>query len=68
MKTKVIPLTIAANWNHLRIKYLSNVPGMNDITELQKMVILSAAHIICKVLMYKNKTFIMGKNITFTVP
>jgi hypothetical protein len=49
-KSTVILVIIAANWNHLRIKYLSNVPGMNDIKELQKAVILGTVYILCTVL------------------
>ena len=37
-------------------KYLSNIPGKNDITELQKTTILGTAHILQRVLIQKYKT------------
>jgi hypothetical protein len=32
-------------------KYLNNMPGINEVKELQKTVILGTAHILSKVLM-----------------
>jgi hypothetical protein len=53
IKTNVIPVIIGAT----RIisksfrKYLSNVPEIHEVKELQKTAILGTAHILRKVLM-----------------
>jgi len=53
VKTKVIPVIIGATGTISRPfrKYVSNVPGKNEVTELQKTAILGTAHILRKVLM-----------------
>jgi len=53
VKTKVIPVTIGATGTiskSLR-KYVSNIPGKNEVKEPQKIAILGTAHILRKVLM-----------------
>ena len=53
VKTKVIPVikgatgTISMSFR----KYVSNIPGKNEVKELQKTAILGTAHILRKVLM-----------------
>ena len=42
-------------------QYLSNIPGKQEIKELQKNSLLSAAHILREVLMWKYKTYFMGE-------
>jgi hypothetical protein len=52
VKTKVIPVIIGATGTisqSLR-KYVSNIPGNHEVTELQKTAILGTAHIIRKML------------------
>ena len=53
VKTKVIPLIIGATGTISKTfrKYVSNIPGNNEIKELQKTAILGTAHILRKVLM-----------------
>jgi hypothetical protein len=46
---------------------LSNIPGKHDIKELQKTAILDTAHILRKGLLSKDRTFIMGNNLTCTI-
>jgi hypothetical protein len=48
-------------------KYLSNIPGKQDIKEMQKIAILGTAHIWQTVQMQKNKTFNMGNGVTCTI-
>jgi hypothetical protein len=53
VKTNVIPLIIGARGtisNSFR-KYVTNVPGIHEIKELQKTAILGTAHTLWKVLM-----------------
>jgi len=53
VKTKVIPVIIGETGTiskSLR-KYVSNIPGKDEVKELQKTAILGTAHIIRKVLM-----------------
>jgi hypothetical protein len=53
MKAKVIPVIIGANGNiskSLR-QHRSNIPGKNEIKELQKPATFGTAHILRKVLM-----------------
>jgi hypothetical protein len=53
VKTNVIPVirgTTGTISKSIR-KYLSNVPGIHEIKELQKTAILGTAHILYKVLM-----------------
>ena len=53
VKTKVIPVITGATGtvsNSLR-KYVSNIPGKQEVKELQKTAILGTAHILRKVLM-----------------
>ena len=45
-------------------QYLKNIPGKHEIKELQKAAILSTAHILREVLMWRNKGFIVGNNVT----
>jgi hypothetical protein len=53
VKTNVIPVIIGATGTISKSfrKYLSNVPGIHDVKELQKTAILGTAHILWKVLM-----------------
>jgi hypothetical protein len=53
VKTNVIPVITGANGTILKSfrKYLSNVPGIHEVKELQKTAILGTAHILWKVLM-----------------
>jgi len=52
VKTKVIPVitgttgTISVSFRH----YLSNIPGKNEIKELQNKAILGTAHVLWKIL------------------
>jgi len=69
VKTTVIPVIIKATGNTSKSfgKYLSNIPGNQEIEELQKTSILDTAHILRKVVTQKYKTFNMGNNITFGI-
>jgi hypothetical protein len=53
VKTNVILVIIGApgTISQLFRKYLSNVPGIHEVKELQKTAILGTAHILRKVLM-----------------
>jgi hypothetical protein len=53
VKTNVIPVIIGATGTISKKfrKYLSNVPGIHEVKELQKTAILGTAHILRKVLM-----------------
>jgi hypothetical protein len=53
VKTNVIPVIIGAAGTISKSfrKYLSNVPGIHEIKELQKTAILGTAHTLWKVLM-----------------
>ena len=53
VKTKVIPVIIGATGTISKTfrKYVSNIPGNNEVKKLQKTVILGTAHILRKVLM-----------------
>jgi len=53
VKTKVIPVIIGATGTISKPfrKYVSNIPGKQEVTELQKTAILGTAHILRKVLM-----------------
>ena len=53
VKTNVIPVIIGATGTISKSfrKYLSNVPGIHEVKELQKTAILGTAHILWKVLM-----------------
>jgi hypothetical protein len=53
VKTEVIQLIIGAtkSVSESFTKYLSNIPGKQDIKKLQKTAILGTAHTIWKVLM-----------------
>ena len=53
VKTKVIPVIIGATGTISKSfrKYMSNIPGKQEVKELQKVAILGTAHIIRKVLM-----------------
>jgi hypothetical protein len=57
----VIPVTIVASGTVSKpfTKYLSNMPGKQEIKELQKTAIglLDTAHILREVLMHKYKRF-----------
>jgi hypothetical protein len=52
IKTNVMPVIIGATGTISKSfrKYLSNVPGIHEIKELQKTAILGTAHILRKVL------------------
>jgi len=51
VKTKVIPVIIGATGTISKSfrKYMSNITGNHEITELQKTAILGTAHILRKV-------------------
>jgi hypothetical protein len=53
VKTNVKPVVIGATGTISKslTKYLSNVPGIHEVKELQKTAILGTAHILRKVLM-----------------
>ena len=53
VKTNVIPVIIGATGTISKSfrKYVSNVPGIHEVKELQKTAILGTAHILRKVLM-----------------
>ena len=53
VNTKVIPVIIWATGIISKSfrKYVSNIPGNNEVKELQKTAILGTAHILRKVLM-----------------
>jgi len=53
VKTKVIPVIIGATGTISKSfrKYVSNIPGKQEVKELQKTAILGTAHILRKVLM-----------------
>ena len=53
VKSKVIPVILGATGTILKTfrKYVSNIPGNNQVKELQKTAILGTAHILRKVLM-----------------
>jgi hypothetical protein len=52
VKTKVIPVIIGATGTISKSfrKYVNNMPGNNEVKELQKTAILDTAHILRKVL------------------
>jgi hypothetical protein len=52
LKTRVIPVTIGASGTISKSfrKYISNIPGNNEVKELQKTATLGTAHILRKVL------------------
>ena len=52
VKSKVIPVIIGATGTISKSfrKYVSNIPGNNEVKELQKTAILGTAHILRKVL------------------
>jgi hypothetical protein len=62
VKTNVIPVIIGATGTISKsfTKYLSNVPGIHEVKELQKTAILGTAHILRKVLMLKCNRFNTG--------
>jgi len=53
VKTKVIPVITGATGTISKSfrKYVSNIPGIYEVMELQKTAILGTAHILRKVLM-----------------
>jgi len=53
VKTKVIPVIIRATGTISKSfrKYVTNITGKHEVTELQKTAILGTAHIVRKVLM-----------------
>jgi Sec-independent protein translocase protein TatA len=52
VKTRVIPVIIGATGTISKSfrKYVSSIPGNHEVKELQKTAILSAVHILRKVL------------------
>jgi hypothetical protein len=52
IKTRVIPIITGATGTISKSvrKYVSNIPGNNEVREIQKKAILGTAHIIRKVL------------------
>ena len=69
VKTEVIQLIIGVTGSVSEsfTKYLSNIPGKQDIKELQKTAILVTAHTIWKVLMC-NSTKHAARQIALRVP
>ena len=69
VKTNVIPVIIEATGSISQSfkRYLSNIPGKHEIKELHKTAILSTAHILRKVLMWKYKRFNIGNSVICTV-
>jgi len=69
VNTKTIPIktretgTISKSFR----KYLKNVPGKQDIKDLQQTAILCTAHVLRKVATLKCKTFNMGNSITCSI-
>jgi hypothetical protein len=57
VKARVIPVITGATGTISKSfrKYVSDVPGNHDVSELQKTAILSTAHILRKVLMQRNQ-------------
>ena len=53
VKTKVIPAIIGATGTVSKSfrKYVSNIPGNNEVKELQETAILGSAHMLREVLM-----------------
>jgi hypothetical protein len=53
VKTRVIPVITGANGTILKSfrKYVSTIPGIHEVKELQKTIILGTAHILRKVVM-----------------
>ena len=53
VKTKVIPVIIGVigTISKTFTKYVSNIPGKNEVKKLHKTAILGTAHILRKVLM-----------------
>jgi len=53
VKTKVIPVIIGATETISKSfrKYVSNIPGKQEVKEIQKTALLGTAHILRKVLM-----------------
>ena len=58
VKARVIPVIIGATGTISKSfrKYVSDIPGNHDVKELEKTSILGTAHILRKMLTYKNKT------------
>jgi hypothetical protein len=52
VKTKAIPVIIGATGTISKSsrKYVSNIPGIHEVKELQKTAILGTAHILREVL------------------
>jgi hypothetical protein len=52
VKARVIPVIIGATGAISKSfrKYVSNIPGNHDVTELQKTAILGTAHVLRKVI------------------
>jgi hypothetical protein len=52
VKTRVIPVMIGATGTISKLfrKYVTNIPGNQEVKELQKTAILGTAHILRKVL------------------
>ena len=57
VKARVIPVIIGATGTISKSfrKYVSDIPGKHDVKELQKTAILGTAHILRKVLTWKNE-------------
>jgi hypothetical protein len=53
VKTRVIPVIIGATGTVSKSfgKYVSNIPGIHEVRELQKTAIFCTAHVLQKVLM-----------------
>ena len=69
VKTNVIPAIIGATGTISKSfrKYLSNIPGIYEIKELQKTAILGTAHTLRKVLMQKYNRFNIGNSAICTM-
>jgi hypothetical protein len=70
IKTKVMSVIIGAagTVSDSFREYLINMPGKHEIKELQKTAILRTAHVLRKVLIWKRKTFNMGRTLPAVLP
>jgi hypothetical protein len=70
VKTDVIPVIIRATGTISKSfrKYLSNVPGIHEIKELQKTAILGTAHTLLKVLKQKYIRFNIANSCNTLLP
>jgi hypothetical protein len=69
VKTNVIPVITGATGTISKSfrKYLSNVPGIQEVKELHKTAILCTAHTLRKVLMCKCNRFNIANRVMCTM-